>query len=89
MPGTACIGDGMHVTACMLAGRGCHNVVNARASIPGYKTPGDSTLCIDVCIVSCTPLQYNILSSLPSGKNERLPGLVESSSGECRSCLTA
>ena len=40
-PGTACIGDGMHVTACMLAGRGCHDAVNASASIPRFKTFGD------------------------------------------------
>ena len=40
-PGTACIGDGMHVTACMLAGRGCHDAVNASASIPRFKTSGD------------------------------------------------
>ena len=43
-PGTACIGDGMHVTACMLAGRGFHDAVNASASIPRSKTSGDSTI---------------------------------------------
>ena len=100
------------MTACMLAGRGCHDAVNASASIPRFKTSGDSDpqyvgyTCTRYRIVHLhyrymiyiyiyIPLHdvyitcHIILSLLPSGKNERLPGLVESSSGECRSCSTA